>query len=108
MNFSFSSSENPKQNDDGEKQSIGAHSTRLDVSRDLDLVFPETRCVSGTGRKAVSDGGPPEARLGWQRARSIAWAVAHVGAKRIRKRRMRRAEVGPILPGDCPRALRFG
>jgi len=40
MNFSWSSSENSKQNDDGEKQSIGDHFIPLDVGGNLDVVFP--------------------------------------------------------------------
>jgi len=44
-----------KQNDDGEKQSIGDHLIPLDASRNLDTVSPETLCVSGTGGKPLSN-----------------------------------------------------
>jgi hypothetical protein len=64
--------------------------------------------AAGAGGKPLANGGPPEARLGAQEARSIAWTVAHVGTKRVGKRGTWCAEVGPMLPGDCPRALRFG
>ena len=72
------------------------------------MVFPETHWVSGAGGKPLSNGGPPEARLGFQGAGSTAWAVAHVGTKHVGKRGTWCAEVGPMLPGDCPQALRFG
>jgi hypothetical protein len=48
--------------------------------------LPETLCVSGAGGKPLRNGGPPEARQGFQWARSIGWAVAHVGTKGIEKR----------------------
>jgi hypothetical protein len=44
-----------KQNDDGEKQSVGDHLIPLDASRNLDMVSPETLCVSGTGGKPLSN-----------------------------------------------------
>ena len=77
------------------------------MSMKLDIAFPKTLRVSEAGGKPLSNGGPPEARLGSQAARSIAWAVAHVGAKRVGKRGTWCAEVGPMLPGDCPPNLRY-
>src|SRR6266478_8747585 len=71
-------------------------------------LFPETHWVSGAGGKPLSNGGPPEARLGYLGARTLGWAVTPVGAKREGKRGTWRAEVGPMLPGDCARPVRFG
>jgi len=67
------------------------------MSMRLDMVFPKTLPVSEAGGKPLSNGGPAEARLGSQGARSIAWAVAHVGTKRVGKRGRWCAEVGPML-----------
>src|SRR6266478_9698576 len=70
-------------------------------------LFPETHWVSGAGGKPLSNGGPPEARLGYLGARTLGWAVTLVGAKREGKSGTWHAEVGPMLPGDRPRPLRF-
>ena len=72
------------------------------MSMRLDMAFPKTLPVSEAGGKPLSNGGRPEARLGSQGARSIVWAVAHVGRKRVEKWGTWCAEVGPMLQGDCP------
>jgi len=66
------------------------------------MAFAKTLPVSEAGGKPLSNGGPPEARLGSQGARPIVWAVAHVGRKRVGKWGTWCAEVGQMLPGDCP------
>src|ERR1700675_1983872 len=48
-------------------------------------VFPQTFSVSGSGRKAGSNGGPPEACLGYPSARTSRWDVACVGRKLSRR-----------------------
>src|SRR5580704_10843779 len=70
-------------------------------------VFLETLCVSGRGRKAGSNGGPPEARLGCPRTRTSRWDVASVGRKLSSRGLAWRAEVGPMLSCVRPRPLRF-
>src|SRR5271168_2904892 len=70
-------------------------------------VFPQTLCVSGSGRKAGSNGGPPEARLGCPRTRTSRWDVASMGRKLSLRGLAWRAEVGPMLRCVRPRPLRF-
>src|ERR1700680_2263798 len=70
-------------------------------------VFPETLCVSGSGRKAGSNGGSPEARRLFQRQKTVSWDVAHERRKVVRYERRWRGEVGPILRCVRPRPLRF-
>src|SRR5208282_4805118 len=70
-------------------------------------VFPQTLCVSGSGRKAGSNGDPPEARLGYPGARTSRWGAAGVGRKLSWRGLAWCAEVGPMLPCVRPRPLRF-
>src|SRR5271156_1440111 len=70
-------------------------------------VFLETLCVSGSGRKAGSNGRPPEVRLGCPRTRTSRWDVAWVGRKLSSRGPAWRAEVGPMLRCVRPRPLRF-
>src|SRR5208282_3265505 len=70
-------------------------------------VFRQTLCVSGSGRKAGSNGGPPEARLGCPRTRTSRWDVASMGRKLSLRGLAWRAEVGPMLRCVRPRPLRF-
>src|SRR5260370_33795565 len=77
-----------------------------DACRNLEKFFPQSELVLGAGRKPLSNGGPPGARLGGREARASGWAVAHVGGKPLEKRGTWRAEVGAVLPGDCARPLR--
>src|SRR5260370_14683144 len=70
-------------------------------------VFPQTFAASRSGRKAGSNGGPPEARLGYPGVRTSGWDVAWVGRKLSWRRPAWRAEVGPMLRCVRPRPLRF-
>src|ERR1700680_1486441 len=45
------------------------------------MVFPQTFCASGSGRKAGSNGGSPEARRLFQRQETVSWNVAGEGGK---------------------------
>src|SRR5271156_1079842 len=71
-------------------------------------VFPHTFSAFGGGRKAGSNGGPPEARLGYPGVKTSGWDVAWVGRKLSWRGLAWRAEVGPMLRCVRPRPLRFG
>src|SRR5260370_34879861 len=43
--------------------------------------LPETEVLLGAGGKALSNGGTPEARLGYRGARASVWAVARIGGE---------------------------
>src|SRR6266446_6563369 len=60
-------------------------------------VFPWASEVPGAGRKPESNGGPPEARLGYRGRKSMARAVAVVGMKAYVRRKNWRADVGPRM-----------
>src|SRR6266853_6531628 len=70
-------------------------------------VFPQTLCASGSGRKAGSNGGSPEARRLFQGQKPVSWDVARERRKVERQRRRWRGEVGPMLRYVRPRPLRF-
>src|SRR5271169_2761474 len=70
-------------------------------------VFPQTFSASRSGRKAGSNGGPPEVRLAYPGVRTSGWDVAWVGRKLSLRGLAWRAEVGPMLRCVRPRPLRF-
>src|SRR5580704_6366920 len=70
--------------------------------------FRDSPRFLGAGRQPDSNGGPPAARLGYRRPRSMGRDVTHVGRRTTGGRGKGRAEVGPMLPGAGPRPLRSG
>src|SRR6266851_5372657 len=70
-------------------------------------VFQQTSSVSGSGRKAGSNGGSPEARLGYPGARTSGSDVVCVRRKLSWRGIAWCAEVGPMLRCVQPRPLRF-
>src|ERR1700675_2136041 len=70
-------------------------------------VSPQTLCVSRSGREAGSNGGPPEARLGYPGVRTSGWDVTWAGTKLSWRGLAWRAEVGPMSRCVRPRPLRF-
>src|SRR5437899_9225671 len=73
-----------------------------------ELVVQQTSGASGSGRKADSNGGSPEARRLFERRRTMAWDAACERRRIAGYRKRWRDEVGPMLRCVRPRPLRFG
>src|SRR5260370_14705206 len=63
--------------------------------------------VPGSGRKAGSNGGSPEARRLFQRQKTVGWDVARERRRVVVQKKLWRGEVGPVLRCVRPRPLRF-
>src|SRR5260370_40731662 len=71
-------------------------------------VFPQTFAASGSGRKVGSNGGPPEARLGYPGVRTSGWDIAWVGRKLSWRGRRVGAGGGGGVGMGLPRPARVG
>src|SRR5260370_20074675 len=70
-------------------------------------VPPQTLGGSGSGRKAGSNGGSPEARRLFQRQKTVGWDMARERRRIVVQKKLWRGEVGPMLRCVRLRPLRF-
>jgi hypothetical protein len=91
-----------RQNADGEKRSVADHLIPLDVSKNLDLVFPSNLLRVGNGREAVKQRRPSRSVPGVSRGTVNRKGCGACWNETSREKGTWRAEVGPMLPGDCP------